>query len=219
MVMSKLRVLKAAVNQVVLRVDLGGQKGARIYRGRRESGPYEEVGVAFEETYVDAADLEPGKTYYYRSVDWGAPSLYPEAGDRLEAESLAAMARAASPAAIDLLAHQPSLWRMALRRHSAGGGHDPDHAGAGSLTDRHRVQILGRSEVLDRLIDPSLVVVVGQPNVGKSTLTNQMLGRSVSIVADLPGTTRDWVAGLAEISGSSSIDAPQSQVAVGVDAC
>ncbi len=79
--MAKLRVLKVGVNQVVLGVDLGGQRGARIYRAGRVSGPYEEVGVAFEERYVDAVDLEPGKTYYYRSVDWRAPSLYPGAGD------------------------------------------------------------------------------------------------------------------------------------------
>jgi tRNA modification GTPase len=37
--------------------------------------------------------------------------------------------------------------------------------------------------------------------VGKSTLGNRVLGRAASIVADLPGTTRDWVAGLAEFQG------------------
>ncbi|NJL31882.1 MAG: GTP-binding protein [Phycisphaerales bacterium] len=45
------------------------------------------------------------------------------------------------------------------------------------------------------------VVVAGQPNVGKSTLMNKMLGRSASLVADLPGTTRDWVAGWVELEG------------------
>ncbi len=80
--MLALKVLKAEVNRVVLRVDLKEHKGARIFRAHRPSGPYEEVGVAFEERYVDAADLEAGKTYYYRSLGWRAPSLYPEVGDQ-----------------------------------------------------------------------------------------------------------------------------------------
>jgi GTP-binding protein Era len=40
------------------------------------------------------------------------------------------------------------------------------------------------------------VSVVGRPNVGKSTLVNQLVGRKVSIVSDRPQTTRTQVRGV-----------------------
>jgi GTP-binding protein len=51
------------------------------------------------------------------------------------------------------------------------------------------------------LIGLPTVVVLGRPNVGKSTLVNRLLGRREAIVEDTPGVTRDRVRYEAEWNG------------------
>lgn len=45
------------------------------------------------------------------------------------------------------------------------------------------------------------VAIVGEPNVGKSTLLNALVGEEKAIVTPIPGTTRDIVEGEVEIDG------------------
>ncbi|MBF0214364.1 MAG: tRNA uridine-5-carboxymethylaminomethyl(34) synthesis GTPase MnmE [Magnetococcales bacterium] len=52
-----------------------------------------------------------------------------------------------------------------------------------------------------RLQDGFHLVIVGRPNVGKSSLFNRMLGRKRAIVSATPGTTRDCIESAIEIQG------------------
>lgn len=113
----------------------------------------------------------------------GPANTFTESVDEVEVLMLATLAEARSPAAIDLLLDQPRRWRS----HSVNPLSSP--------TRTHR------DSTLRRLIEPALVVAVGPPNIGKSSLLNALAGRGISVVADQPGTTRDHVGALIDLGG------------------
>jgi tRNA modification GTPase len=61
--------------------------------------------------------------------------------------------------------------------------------------------VLARAKQGALLREGLTVVLVGRPNVGKSSLLNQLAGDAVAIVTPIAGTTRDAVASQIEVSG------------------
>ena len=112
--------------------------------------------------------------------------MYPEAADPIEANTLAALAEAASPDAIDLLLDQPRRWAEADLDPPPTDPADPRLADAAAL--RH-------------LLRPPLVAAIGPPNIGKSTVLNALAVRTRAVVADQPGTTRDHVGVELDLAG------------------
>jgi tRNA modification GTPase len=88
------------------------------------------------------------------------------------------------------------LWLLAQRRLLPGY--------LGSLGERPAAEVEAyrrRTAAATALVAGLRVALVGPPNAGKSTLANRLIGAERVLTSDLPGTTRDWVAEPALISG------------------
>ncbi len=117
----------------------------------------------------------------------------------VEREAWEAICQAQTHRAALWLAYQQTALPEAIRRCSDRLVTDDPAAAREVASDLDR--LLERYEPARRLVCGAGVVILGPPNAGKSTLANRLFGRPRSIVAEQPGTTRDWVAEPTAVEG------------------
>jgi len=62
-----------------------------------------------------------------------------------------------------------------------------------SNTNKRYLSLLEETKVACKIREGLVVAITGEPNVGKSTLLNQLCGHERAIVSETPGTTRDTI--------------------------
>jgi tRNA modification GTPase len=127
----------------------------------------------------------------------GLDCVWPGVGaaDGFECEIIEALCRAKTARAAKFLARQRRVFPVALER--IQGACDDDPAGARNAL----LALLTGAEAARFLVDGAVIVLIGPPNSGKSTLFNRLAGRGASIVSSMAGTTRDWVTESVEVYG------------------
>jgi tRNA modification GTPase len=135
--------------------------------------------------WVVQAILDLARRDGFEIVESGVPLTdgAVDANSILEREMLSHLLLAKTREAIAMLLAQPRAWKKL------------EHA------NREEIQGVLNDRTLWRMLHTPRVAIVGAPNVGKSTLANQLFAQERSITADVPGTTRDWVGEIANLDG------------------
>lgn len=154
--------------------------------------------------------------------------------DIVQAEAVLAVVDARTPAelaaALDRMAGGAGRRLHAVREHllntladieaviDFSDEHSPDHVAAAdaafwqAIDDHLAAAMQALDEVSAHVAmrdaaagDLPRVVLVGRPNIGKSSLFNTLAGDAVALVADEAGTTRDWIAARLEADGTAAL--------------
>jgi tRNA modification GTPase len=128
--------------------------------------------------------VELAEQFGFARVGWNEHIHAFNTEDDIERQMLLDLPRATTEPALMLLLSQPAAWRTMLQSR-----------------DLQAMQLAMNDTTLATLLSEPTVAIVGPPNVGKSTIANQLFHSDRSIVADMPGTTRDWVGAQANIDG------------------
>jgi tRNA modification GTPase len=82
-----------------------------------------------------------------------------------------------------------------------------DHSANGQLVEKIEQMLNYLDEILEKahqgylLKEGMHIVLIGEPNVGKSSLLNSLAGRETAIVTAIPGTTRDIIRDQIQLEG------------------
>ncbi len=142
--------------------------------------------------WVVRSVIEQARADGFEHVDAGRmplPEIAVDGPTQIWSEVLAHLPLVKTELGVRMLLAQPAAWEDLQRRITTGQMSQPE------------LQRMLDDRSARWLLHPPIVAIVGPPNVGKSTLANQLFAQERSITADLPGTTRDWVGEIANVDG------------------